>query len=35
MTKQAFSYIILRYVHDPVADEAVNVGVLVPPTSGS
>jgi len=29
MTGQAYSYVVLRYVHDPVADESVNVGVLV------
>ena len=29
MTGEAYSYVVLRYVHDPVADESVNVGVLV------
>ena len=29
MSKQSYSYVVLRYVHDPVADESVNVGVMV------
>lgn len=29
MTRRAFSYCLLRYVHDPVAQEAMNIGVLV------
>lgn len=29
MTRRPFTYCILRYIHDPVAGEAMNVGVLV------
>jgi hypothetical protein len=29
MNMQPYEYVVLRYVHDPVADECLNIGVVV------